>query len=503
MTVRRSRISTRPCGRSASRRSRACPRGCRAGRAPVRARPPSRRPLRVPAAPPRPRRGARVRPRRSCPTRGSRSTSCAASRRRRSSSAAPPGPERRGRALFQAVLLPLLVSTARGLRRLRLGGRRVRPRLPRRSSTRSSATRAYRALHAGGSARRPLGRGCSHDRACARGIRRSSASTDFGADPERDCVTGVRAGAPLGPTRPPRRSRRVRRRGHRAPARNGGASRRRPARPRAARLATRWIPAAARDRGDRSPGGEPSRLDPWRGKLAGELLGSLPGSEHDGELGEALERWELSLFESEPLRSDRLREALVRAPRRRRRALGCGDAGGRAGRRDHRAGSPRPDRRDPRACPAVSVRMRRPRTPSGGSSSRPFSPTTGRGSSRPSTRRCSGCGGGPRASSRRGRARRDAIGTELPRSRASRPSTVGRWRRRGVCWRGWSGSRRSTGSVRSPETCSPSCGRCCPRRRPGRGPSGRSGGGDRCRGAVPGDAPAGKHGRNSSRTLLA
>jgi hypothetical protein len=58
------------------------------------------------------------------------------------------------------------------------------------------------------------------------------------------------------------------------------------------------------------PGGEPSRLDPWRGKLAGDVLGRLPGSEHDGELGEALERWELSLFESEPLRSDRLREAL-------------------------------------------------------------------------------------------------------------------------------------------------------------------------------------------------
>ncbi len=59
-----------------------------------------------------------------------------------------------------------------------------------------------------------------------------------------------------------------------------------------------------------APGGEPSRLDPWRGKLAGDLLARLPGSEQDGELGEALERWELSLFESEPLRSERLREAL-------------------------------------------------------------------------------------------------------------------------------------------------------------------------------------------------
>jgi hypothetical protein len=60
-----------------------------------------------------------------------------------------------------------------------------------------------------------------------------------------------------------------------------------------------------------TPGGEASRLDPWRGKLAGDVLDRLPGSEQDAELGEALERWELSLFESEPLRSERLREALA------------------------------------------------------------------------------------------------------------------------------------------------------------------------------------------------
>jgi hypothetical protein len=59
------------------------------------------------------------------------------------------------------------------------------------------------------------------------------------------------------------------------------------------------------------PAGEPTRLDPWRGRLAGDVLARLPGSEQDAELGEALERWELSLFESEPLRSERLREALA------------------------------------------------------------------------------------------------------------------------------------------------------------------------------------------------
>ncbi len=59
------------------------------------------------------------------------------------------------------------------------------------------------------------------------------------------------------------------------------------------------------------PGGEPTRLDPWRGKLAGDLLGRLGETEQDPELEEAIERWELALFESEPLRSERLRESLA------------------------------------------------------------------------------------------------------------------------------------------------------------------------------------------------
>jgi hypothetical protein len=58
------------------------------------------------------------------------------------------------------------------------------------------------------------------------------------------------------------------------------------------------------------PGGEATRLDPWRGRLAGELLERLVRAEDDPELAEALERWELSLFEGEPLRSERLRESV-------------------------------------------------------------------------------------------------------------------------------------------------------------------------------------------------
>jgi hypothetical protein len=45
--------------------------------------------------------------------------------------------------------------------------------------------------------------------------------------------------------------------------------------------------------------------------LAADLLERLAGSEEDATLSEALERWELALFESEPLRSERLREALA------------------------------------------------------------------------------------------------------------------------------------------------------------------------------------------------
>jgi hypothetical protein len=59
------------------------------------------------------------------------------------------------------------------------------------------------------------------------------------------------------------------------------------------------------------PDGEPTRLDLWRGRLAGDLLERIDTFEGDPALGDALERWELALFESEPLRSERLREALT------------------------------------------------------------------------------------------------------------------------------------------------------------------------------------------------
>jgi hypothetical protein len=59
------------------------------------------------------------------------------------------------------------------------------------------------------------------------------------------------------------------------------------------------------------PPGEPSRLDAFRGRLARDLLDRISAADEDPELAEALDRWELSLFATEPFRSEQLREALT------------------------------------------------------------------------------------------------------------------------------------------------------------------------------------------------
>jgi hypothetical protein len=59
------------------------------------------------------------------------------------------------------------------------------------------------------------------------------------------------------------------------------------------------------------PRGEPTRLDALRGRLAADLRERLPLADGDRELGEALDRWELSLFAEEPFRSAQVREALT------------------------------------------------------------------------------------------------------------------------------------------------------------------------------------------------
>jgi hypothetical protein len=59
------------------------------------------------------------------------------------------------------------------------------------------------------------------------------------------------------------------------------------------------------------PRGEATRLDRARGAIAADLRSRLLLADEDRALGEALDRWELSLFSEEPFRSAQLREALV------------------------------------------------------------------------------------------------------------------------------------------------------------------------------------------------
>jgi hypothetical protein len=59
------------------------------------------------------------------------------------------------------------------------------------------------------------------------------------------------------------------------------------------------------------PDGEPTRLDEFRGRLAADVRGRLLAADEDQELGEALDRWELSLFQPDPFRVEQLRESLT------------------------------------------------------------------------------------------------------------------------------------------------------------------------------------------------
>jgi hypothetical protein len=59
-----------------------------------------------------------------------------------------------------------------------------------------------------------------------------------------------------------------------------------------------------------APPGEPTRLDEFRASLAAELLVRLSLADVDVSLAEALDRWELSLFQHEPFRSEQFRAAL-------------------------------------------------------------------------------------------------------------------------------------------------------------------------------------------------
>src|SRR5688500_3560351 len=59
------------------------------------------------------------------------------------------------------------------------------------------------------------------------------------------------------------------------------------------------------------PPGEATRLDSFRAELARDVLGRLGLADTDAALAEALDRWELSLFQHEPFRSEQLRGSLA------------------------------------------------------------------------------------------------------------------------------------------------------------------------------------------------
>jgi hypothetical protein len=59
------------------------------------------------------------------------------------------------------------------------------------------------------------------------------------------------------------------------------------------------------------PPGEATRLDTFRGGLAGELLVRLGFADADPSLAEALDRWELSLFQQDPFSSGQVRASLA------------------------------------------------------------------------------------------------------------------------------------------------------------------------------------------------
>jgi hypothetical protein len=59
------------------------------------------------------------------------------------------------------------------------------------------------------------------------------------------------------------------------------------------------------------PPGEASRLDAFRAPIAADVLEALGDADGDPELAEALDRWELSLFQNEPFRGEQMRAALA------------------------------------------------------------------------------------------------------------------------------------------------------------------------------------------------
>ncbi|MDX6484902.1 MAG: hypothetical protein QOF43_55 [Gaiellaceae bacterium] len=223
------------------------------------------------------------------------------------------------RALYRSVLVPLLVRTAEGC-----GGF---------DWDDSAYDRAYKELedtlfgegHAYGAVAPLVGISCGTQIELGGGIRVRAAATgelaamwpeatgllprDFGREPDRLCVLELERSLEKGTDEVPD-----------APGELADAVT-------ALRLATEAPVAAGpvlferldwRPYGIRpvlpiaatAPPGEPTRLDPFRASVAEKLLPQLALADDDAKLGDALDRWELSLFQDDPFRGEQLKHAL-------------------------------------------------------------------------------------------------------------------------------------------------------------------------------------------------
>ena len=219
------------------------------------------------------------------------------------------------------------------------------------------------------------------------------------------------------------------------------------------------------------PPGEPTKLDEFRGALAAELLVRLGLVDADTNLAEALDRWELSLFQHEPFRSEQLRAALEAA-------LGTTWPLRASDPARDRAGGPRRAARRARATRGRRGRdTARRAPPSGARSSRSSAQATARPSSQASTASCSGSArraSASRSATPSSAARPGLAAPDAPHPARSRHGPVTRpelrssaWRRHGAFSSGSSGSSPCDGRTRARSSSSGSSAPSSARPRPG------------------------------------
>ena len=331
----------------------------------------------------------------------------------------------------------------RGLRRLRLGRRAPSTARTRSSRSRSSA-RATRTARSRRSSASP----CGTQIELGDGIRVRAAATgelaamwpeahgllprDFGREPDRLCVLELersleraRARRPTRPASSP------------TPSPRSGSRPPRPSPPGrcSSSGSTGGRTASARCCRSRRPRRPASRRGSTRSapRSRATLRPRLALADDDAQLGDALDRWELSLFQDEPFRGEQLRMRSTPRSATATALWAAGDARCRPARRD-RGGARRPRRALPRADAATSLRRLLVAVLLHGDRRALLRELDER-----AARRCA----------RRSRTRRSSCAQA---DTASRRLRVEAWRRRAPCWPGSSASRRSSATRADPRS---------------------------------------------------